>query len=255
MKASVLSLLGVAVAVSAGYGEKPSTTSTVYTTSVYTITKCASYVTDCPEKGQVTTDYISLYTTVCPLEEESKTASYPATTPPVYSTGPPSQPTPPTYPISPPSKPSGPATYPASPPSQPTYPASPPSQPSYPASPPSPPQSPPTYPASSPPSPPTKPSGPVVPPPVLTTVTISTCVPTVITSIYTVSGTPVQTYPSYPIGTGGAPPKKPTGTGSPTGGSYPYTSSKATTYPYTGAAGANKVGGLLMAVGLVAALL
>lgn len=44
------------------------TTSTVYKTSVYTITSCAPTVTNCPAKiGQVTTDTIIDYTTVCPV--------------------------------------------------------------------------------------------------------------------------------------------------------------------------------------------
>jgi chitinase len=46
------------------------TTSTVYTTIVYTITSCAATVTNCPAKlGSVTTEIISLYTTVCPVTE------------------------------------------------------------------------------------------------------------------------------------------------------------------------------------------
>jgi hypothetical protein len=41
--------------------------STVYSTSVYTITSCAATVTNCPARiGSVTTDIISLYTTWCP---------------------------------------------------------------------------------------------------------------------------------------------------------------------------------------------
>ncbi|KAL5331921.1 hypothetical protein ACEPPN_001461 [Leptodophora sp. 'Broadleaf-Isolate-01'] len=48
------------------------TTSTVYTTSIYTITSCAPSVTDCPSKlGHVTTEIIKLYTTVCPVTEKS----------------------------------------------------------------------------------------------------------------------------------------------------------------------------------------
>ncbi|KAK5987219.1 putative endo-1,3(4)-beta-glucanase [Cladobotryum mycophilum] len=43
------------------------TTSTVYTTSVHTITKCPPYVVDCPSGGYVTTETIPLYTTVCPV--------------------------------------------------------------------------------------------------------------------------------------------------------------------------------------------
>ena len=44
-----------------------STISTVYTTITYTITSCPLTVVDCPI-GQVTTDTISVYTTVCPAE-------------------------------------------------------------------------------------------------------------------------------------------------------------------------------------------
>lgn len=41
--------------------------STVYSTTIYTITSCAATVTDCPARlGSVTTDIISLYTTYCP---------------------------------------------------------------------------------------------------------------------------------------------------------------------------------------------
>jgi hypothetical protein len=43
------------------------TTSTVYTTNIYTITKCPAAVTNCPV-GKVTTDVVSLYTTVCPVK-------------------------------------------------------------------------------------------------------------------------------------------------------------------------------------------
>lgn len=45
---------------------QPWTTSTVYTTRVYTITSCAPDVTNCPA-NQVTTETIPLYTTVCPV--------------------------------------------------------------------------------------------------------------------------------------------------------------------------------------------
>ncbi|RYP61701.1 hypothetical protein DL769_007590 [Monosporascus sp. CRB-8-3] len=44
------------------------TTSTVYSTNVYTVTSCAPEVTNCP-KGKVTTELVSLYTTVCPVEQ------------------------------------------------------------------------------------------------------------------------------------------------------------------------------------------
>jgi hypothetical protein len=46
------------------------TTSTVLTTSVYTVTSCAPTVTNCPV-GHVTTDIITLYTTVCPVSATS----------------------------------------------------------------------------------------------------------------------------------------------------------------------------------------
>lgn len=46
------------------------TTSTVLATTVYTVTSCAPTVTNCPAKlGQVTTEVITLYTTVCPVEQ------------------------------------------------------------------------------------------------------------------------------------------------------------------------------------------
>ncbi|CZT52997.1 uncharacterized protein RSE6_14427 [Rhynchosporium secalis] len=49
------------------------TTSTVYTTSIYTITSCAPSVTDCPSKfGHVTTEIIIDYTTICPVTENAK---------------------------------------------------------------------------------------------------------------------------------------------------------------------------------------
>jgi chitinase len=54
------------------------TTSTVYATSVYTVTSCAATVTDCPARlGHVTTETIALYTTVCPV---SGSAAKPTTT-------------------------------------------------------------------------------------------------------------------------------------------------------------------------------
>ena len=57
-----------------------STTSTIYTTSVHTITSCAADVPDCPERGQVTTEIISVGVTVCPVTEtetETGTATGP----------------------------------------------------------------------------------------------------------------------------------------------------------------------------------
>jgi hypothetical protein len=47
------------------------TTSTVYTTKVYTVTSCKPDVTDCPSKPHVTTETSILYTTVCPVTEET----------------------------------------------------------------------------------------------------------------------------------------------------------------------------------------
>ncbi|VCU39112.1 BgtAcSP-30986 [Blumeria graminis f. sp. tritici] len=43
------------------------TTSTIYTTTVFTVTSCAPAVTFCPERGSVVTKTVSLYTTVCPV--------------------------------------------------------------------------------------------------------------------------------------------------------------------------------------------
>jgi chitinase len=53
------------------------TTSTAYKTTVYTITSCAPTVTNCPAKiGQVTTDTIIDYTTVCPVTATETGASW-----------------------------------------------------------------------------------------------------------------------------------------------------------------------------------
>jgi hypothetical protein len=50
--------------------EVPWTTSTVYISTVYTITSCASTMTDCPGRiGSVTTETISQYTTLCPVTQ------------------------------------------------------------------------------------------------------------------------------------------------------------------------------------------
>ena len=55
-----------------------SVTSTVYTTKVYTITSCLATVTDCSAKlGQVTTEVVSLYTTVCPYTPKGTYSAYP----------------------------------------------------------------------------------------------------------------------------------------------------------------------------------
>jgi hypothetical protein len=58
----------------------PETTSTVYTTITYTITSCHPTVTDC-RIGHLTTDTISVYTTVCPAD------STPQPTEPTYVIG------------------------------------------------------------------------------------------------------------------------------------------------------------------------
>ncbi|KAI1418671.1 glycoside hydrolase family 16 protein [Hypoxylon sp. FL1857] len=55
------------------------TTSTIYTTSVHTITSCAPTVTNCPAGGYVTTETISVGTTVCPVTE-SGSSPKPTTT-------------------------------------------------------------------------------------------------------------------------------------------------------------------------------
>jgi len=53
------------------------TTSTVYRTTVYTVTSCAPTVTNCPAKiGQVTTETIIDYTTVCPVTATETGASW-----------------------------------------------------------------------------------------------------------------------------------------------------------------------------------
>lgn len=57
----------------------PYTTSTVYSTKIYTITSCAPTVTNCPAKlGQLTTEIISLYTTICPVTEATSTPAAPS---------------------------------------------------------------------------------------------------------------------------------------------------------------------------------
>lgn len=46
------------------------TTSTVYTSSIYTVSSCESGATECSSKiGSVTTEIVPAYTTVCPVEE------------------------------------------------------------------------------------------------------------------------------------------------------------------------------------------
>ncbi|KAI0526433.1 hypothetical protein F5B22DRAFT_585723 [Xylaria bambusicola] len=63
------------------------TTSTVYSTNIYTITSCAPTITDCPAKvGQVTTELVSLYTTVCPVEQGEATSAQGSPTSPILLT-------------------------------------------------------------------------------------------------------------------------------------------------------------------------
>lgn len=52
------------------------TTSTVYSTKVYTVTSCAATVTDCPAKiGSVTTEVVAVSTTICPITEATAKAT------------------------------------------------------------------------------------------------------------------------------------------------------------------------------------
>jgi len=60
------------------------TTSTVYATTTYTTTSCASTVTNCPAGPYLTTQTISLYTTVCPVSAAGSSAAGAAPTYPVY---------------------------------------------------------------------------------------------------------------------------------------------------------------------------
>lgn len=220
MKASVLSLLGAAAVAAAWSHQNASTTSTVYSTTVYTVTSCAPTVTDCPARmGQVTTDIISLYTTVCPVTETESSTPVATSTPAGYITSTVYTTTEYTITSCPPTVTNCPvgsktkevltsttvyATSSAQ--AAPTTSAAP------------------TSPASS--------SAAAL----LSTVTYTTCVPTVITSVYTVTATPTKAYSTgassgFPVGP------------------------KNTTVPFVGAASANKAGGLLLAVGLAAALL
>jgi len=250
MKASILALVGAAAAVSAQNGTIPYTTSTVYATSVYTITSCAPTVTNCPARiGQVTTEIISLYTTYCPVAASATAAhstpapyssaaaggyststvystatvtiskchpdvtNCPFTTAPVTSVK--------TYAVSTTVVPvtSVPVvTYPASSVPAVTYPASAPvstAKTSAPAS----------YPVVS----ASKPAG------VVSVITISTCIPTVYTEVITV--TPTSSGYAQSSSGGIVPPK-----------------STYSSVPFNGAS-AQKAGGLLMALGFVAALL
>lgn len=60
------------------------TTSTIYTTKVYTVTSCAPTVTNCPNAPHVTTETVVLSTTVCPVTETVTPGSY--TPPPPVTT-------------------------------------------------------------------------------------------------------------------------------------------------------------------------
>jgi hypothetical protein len=57
----------------------------VYATNIYTVTSCAPVVTDCPSRiGKVTTEIVSLFTTVCPVTAASYKPEF--TTSTAYST-------------------------------------------------------------------------------------------------------------------------------------------------------------------------
>jgi len=239
MKTSALVVLGAAALAAA---QNFSTTSTVYATSVYTITSCAATVTDCPARlGQVTTDVVSLYETICPVTAAAGASSSAAP----YVT----------------SKPSGPSTIYQTveytilscPPEVTNCPVGSKTYSVVPAS---------TYVAAGAPAGSAAPYGSVIPPPsaskapagaaapyvapsspspapVLSVETISTCVPTVIYSTITVTpATAVPYSTGAPAGVAAAAPKNATAT-----------------YAVTAGASAQKAGGLLMLVGLAAALL
>jgi len=258
MKASIIALVGAAAAVSAQNGTVPYTTSTVTQHTTYTITSCAATVTDCPAKiGQVTTEIVSVYTTYCPVAAtETSTPAGPVTTP----AGPPSGPyttstvySTETLTISKCHPDVTNCPYTTAPVTTiKSYPVSTTVCPVTTETPVVPPKSsgvvpPPVYPTSLPggvvssaPAPPpysaSKPAG------ILSTMTISTCVPTTYTSVITVTPSAASS-PAGPVGTGSS-----TSSG--------YTAPKSnSTVPFTGGANAQKAGGLLMAVGLVAALL
>ncbi|EWZ89094.1 hypothetical protein FOWG_08841 [Fusarium oxysporum f. sp. lycopersici MN25] len=67
-----------------GYAPPEYTTKTVYSTKVYTVTKCGPEVKNCPY-GSVTTETVPVSTTVCPVTEEhpAKPTGY---APPAHST-------------------------------------------------------------------------------------------------------------------------------------------------------------------------
>ncbi|KAK8026669.1 extracellular cell wall glucanase Crf1/allergen Asp F9 [Apiospora marii] len=72
-----------------------SSISTIYSTNIYTVTSCAPEVKNCPAKGEVTTELVSLYTTICPVTNKildgitypqvNAIAAAPPTSPPVVS--------------------------------------------------------------------------------------------------------------------------------------------------------------------------
>jgi len=203
MKASTIMALGAAAAVNA---QSAYVTSTVYATNIYTVTSCAPTVTNCPV-GHVTTDIVSLYTTVCPVAAtETVPPPYPTNVPGGYESS---------VPVPPVSYPAGPETSVVPPP-------------------------PATFPVSVPADVPT-----------LSTLTISTCVPSYITSVITVypTTTPVAPPASYPVG--GSTPSYPAAPS----GSLPYNNNSTVPFVPANGASAKSAGGLLMAVGIVAAFL
>ncbi|RDL31510.1 uncharacterized protein BP5553_09719 [Venustampulla echinocandica] len=79
MKASIISVVAAAAAVNAHGGNSTiptGTISTIYSTSVYTITSCAPTVTNCPV-GKVTSEVYST-TTFCPATTPAVATSVPA---------------------------------------------------------------------------------------------------------------------------------------------------------------------------------
>lgn len=165
--------------------ETPWTTSTVYSTTEYTITKCPASVTNCPV-GSKTSSVIT-YTTYCPVATTAASSAPYTVVPPPYSVS-----------------------------SMPYMTIPPPVSTSK---------------------------------PILSTMTISTCVPSVYTSVITVTSTPAATYP-------GGPASVTTKSGTASGTGYPV-GPKNTTTPYvplTGGASTVKVGALMAVVGLAALL-
>lgn len=64
------------------------TVSTVYSTSVYSITACAETVTDCPARtGSVTTDVVVVSTTICPISNSTAFSPNSQVSPLTASTG------------------------------------------------------------------------------------------------------------------------------------------------------------------------